>query len=43
QGIVRPGRVGPDGKIHPVEHILELQDASPNVNGNEKLPENDEN
>lgn len=25
--IIQPCRIGPDGKPHPVDHVLELQDA----------------
>lgn len=26
-GVVRPCRVGADGKPHPVEHVMELQEG----------------
>ncbi len=25
-GVIKPGRVGDDGKVHPVEHVLQLAD-----------------
>ncbi|KAL4713516.1 hypothetical protein ACJJTC_007754 [Scirpophaga incertulas] len=30
EGVVRPARIGPDGRPQPVEHVLELRDNAPN-------------
>ena len=26
-GVIQPSRVGPDGKPHPIEHVLELTEG----------------
>lgn len=37
-GVVVPGRVGEDGKVHPIEHVLQMREQS-----DERNKENEEN
>lgn len=30
EGVVKPARVGPDGRPQPIEHVLEFREHTPN-------------
>lgn len=32
-GIIKPCKIGPDGRPQPIEHVLELQDSLPGSPG----------